>query len=273
MAMKFESNRGNFPKDVAEVGEQIANAPRAWALFLDLDGTLLDIAERPEKVIVPAGLAADLDQIRAGLSGALAIVSGRALADIDRFLHPLRFDAAAEHGSNIRLAGNEHAASVGAGVDASIASAIELAVRVFDGVTVERKETAISVHYRATPHAAEELSEALDRVLTQSGADLRILPGRYVFEFLPSRASKSHAVETLLSSSAFRERAPVFIGDDASDEEACLFVEEAGGIALPVAGEHFSAEHAAFRSPDDVRRWISKLAVDLRYPAGLERLR
>lgn len=95
MAMNLELNRGNFGTHVTEIREQVAAAPHAWALFLDLDGTLLDIADRPEDVIILTGLAANLDRIRAGLSGALAIVSGRALVDIDRFLHPLRFNAAA----------------------------------------------------------------------------------------------------------------------------------------------------------------------------------
>lgn len=269
--MNLELNRANFGTHASEVREQVAVAPHAFALLLDLDGTLLDIADRPEDVVVPTGLVAALDRVRAGLCGAVAIVSGRALADIDRFLHPLRFDAAAEHGSSIRLAENEGVASFGATIDPAFAGAVELAVRNFDGVTVELKQTAVSVHYRAKPHLVGELSKVLDRVLAQSSADLRILPGRYVFEFLPSHASKACAVEALMSSSAFRGRKPIFIGDDATDEEACIAIDRAGGIALPVAGEHFAPERAAFRSPAHVRRWISELALDLEGSINAER--
>lgn len=268
-AMNLELNRASFGKGATEIREKIAIAPHAWALFLDLDGTLLDIAGRPEDVVVPSGLVADLDQICAGLFGALAIVSGRSLVDIDRFLHPLRFGAAAEHGSRIRFAESEQVVSLATEFSPSIASAVEFAVRNLDGVTVEQKESAVSVHYRAAPHSRKELSDALDRVLAQSDANLRILPGRCVFEFVPSHASKAHAVETLMTSATFRGRQPVFIGDDASDEDACIFVEKTAGVALPVAGEYFGPERAAFQSPDDVRRWISKLARDLRCSPGV----
>lgn len=266
-------NRARSAKGAQAIREQIALAPLEWALFLDLDGTLLDIAERPDGVVVPAGLVADLARIRIGLSGALAIVTGRPLADVDRFLHPLRLDSAAEHGSKMRLAESEDegAVPIVAGIAPEIVDAIERAARAFEGVHIERKETAVSVHYRAAPGSGGALSRRLDNVLETTGADLRILSGRYVFEFVPSRASKARAVEALMSSSKFTGRAPVFIGDDASDEEACGLVEKKGGAALPVAGEHFSPERAAFHSPGHVRGWISELAEDLRWAAVAER--
>lgn len=248
--------------DVEKVRDLIAATPRRWALFLDLDGTLLDIAERPEEVVVPPGLADHLDRVRVGLFGALAIVSGRPLVDIDRFLHPLRFDAASEHGSILRVSenGGDGVVSIAAAISGELVGTIERAIEGFEGVFVEAKKTAVSVHYRQAPGSGDELSRHLNRVLEAVGGDLRILPGRYVFEFVPSRVSKACAVEAFLASATFAGRMPVFFGDDATDEEACQLVERMGGVALRVAGERFSSREAAFQSAGHVREWITKLA-------------
>jgi trehalose 6-phosphate phosphatase len=260
--MGFISERARLAKDAAEVAERIMISPHGFALFLDLDGTLLDIAPRPDEVVVVRGLVDHLDRLRSGLSGALAIVSGRKLADIDRFLHPLRFDAAAEHGSTIRLADGEPPAHA-VGIDPRLVEELERELRAFDGVTLERKRSGLTAHYRAAPHSAEALRETILRTLARFDTDLRLLAGRCVFELLQSRASKARAVETLSGNFPFAGRRPVFIGDDASDEEACVLVERAGGAALAVAGEHFSRERAAFGSPAEVRSWIAALAAEL----------
>jgi trehalose 6-phosphate phosphatase len=261
--MSVVTERANFGTAAADVAEGIMISPHAFALFLDLDGTLLDIAERPEEVRVAPDLASDLDRLRGGLAGALAIVSGRTLSDIDRFLHPLRFDAAAEHGGALRLASDDGEAALSADMDSSVIAAVEDAARAFEGVTVERKRSALAVHYRAAPRAAEPLSSALRRILARSDADLRIIPGRCVYELAPARASKARAVERLSSYAPFVGRRPIFIGDDASDEEACVFAEQAGGAALAVAGEYFARERAAFSGPAEVRRWVATLAARL----------
>jgi trehalose 6-phosphate phosphatase len=253
--------------DASRIAERIMIAPHAFALFLDLDGTLLDIAEHPDAVVVEPGLAEDLDRLRARLAGALAIVSGRTLVDIDRFLHPLQFDAASEHGATLRLSNGDGEASLWARMEDEIVEAVESAADAFPGVWVERKRSALAVHYRTAPQAAAPLSSALRDVLARSRADLRMIAGRCVFELTPARASKAHAVEHLSSFFPFAGRRPIFIGDDASDEEACAHVERAGGAGLAVAGEYFSRERAAFDGPADVRSWIAALAADLGAPS------
>jgi trehalose 6-phosphate phosphatase len=264
--MKFLSERAIAKRDPETVRDAIMTAPHGFALYLDLDGTLLDIADRPESVIVEEGLAETLDRLRASLAGALAIVSGRALADVDRVLQPMQFDAAAEHGSTIRRADGE-CADIADALDPRVADAVEAAVEDLSsatpGVTVERKRSAIAVHYRGAPDCADRLLEALRAVVAESEADLRLVVGRSVFELAPTRASKARAVEILSSSFPFAGRRPIFIGDDVSDEEACVFVEAAGGAGLAVAGEYFAPDRAAFGSPGEVRGWISALSREL----------
>ncbi|BGE84230.1 trehalose-phosphatase [Methylosinus sp. 3S-1] len=265
--MNIPAQRANLQAAAAEVAERIMCAPHAYALFLDLDGTLLDIAERPDAVRVEPGLASDLDRLRDSLAGALAIVSGRTLDDIDGFLHPLRFDAAAEHGSTLRLADGD-SATLAATIDPDVVAAVESAAGTFAGVTVERKRSALAVHYRAAPHAAETLAAAMRDIVARSGAELRLIAGRCVYELTPALASKARAVESLSSFFPFAGRRPIFIGDDASDEEACALVERCGGAALAVAGEYFAPERSAFAGPAQVRRWIATLAADLRAACG-----
>ncbi|MDQ0395697.1 trehalose-phosphatase [Labrys monachus] len=260
--MSTADNRA-FTERTPAIREQIAAAPQDWALFLDLDGTLLDIAEHPWDVRTPPWLPGKLEGIEAGLSGAMAIVSGRPLADIDRLLEPSRFCAAAEHGAEMRLADDREVVGFALATDPLLLAAIEEAVGGFAGVVVEPKATAIAVHYRAAPDKGEAVFGALSEVLAQVGGDRRIMAGRFVFEVVATRISKAQAVKFLLSLPAFAGRTPVFIGDDVSDEEACLFVEEQGGVALRVAGEYFSLDRSAFRSPDEVRLWIATLAGDL----------
>jgi trehalose 6-phosphate phosphatase len=265
--MNFATQRANLQTAAAEVSQRIMIAPHAYALFLDLDGTLLDIAEHPDTVRVAPDLASDLDRLRDGLAGALAIVSGRTLDDIDGFLHPLRFDAAAEHGTTLRLADGDRA-TLAAPLDPLVVDAVEAAALAFEGVTVERKRSALAVHYRAAPRAAEPLAAALRDILARSGAQMRLIAGRCVYELTPALVSKARAVERLSSFFPFAGRRPIFIGDDASDEEACVLVEKSGGAALAVAGEYFARERSAFDGPEQVRRWIATLAADLRVACG-----
>jgi trehalose 6-phosphate phosphatase len=258
-----KAGNGGFAEDMPAIREKIANAPQNWALFLDLDGTLLDIAARPWDVRTPEGLIGSLERIEAGLSGAMAIVSGRPMVDIDHLLEPSRFCAAAEHGAEMRLTDQSEIVGFGLATDPLLLAAIEDAVRDFEGVVVEPKATAIAVHYRAAPDRAEEVFGALHRVLAEVGGERRIMAGRFVFEVVATRVSKAHAVKFLLTVPSFAGRTPIFIGDDVSDEEACQFVEEQGGLALRVAGEYYSLDRAAFRSPGEVRAWVSTLASDL----------
>lgn len=245
-----------------------------YALFLDFDGTLADIAPTPEAVSVEAGLPHTLHMLRAKLGGALAIISGRRIDSLDRFLAPFAFDAGGLHGLEIRVDWRllERRA---AGDDALRAAATSLRKRLvaFPGAFVEDKEHTLAVHWRLAPEAGPALADVMEEIVAGLGAGWRLQAGKAVAEILPAWADKGAAVETLLEAPAYRGRTPIFFGDDVTDEDAIRIVNARGGLSVNV-GPRPSA--ATFRLPDPaaaralLTRWARTLddtpdfAADLR---------
>lgn len=234
--------------------------PRKVALFLDLDGTVLDIAQSPTEVITPPDLTAALRRLQAQLDGAVAILTGRKIEDVDRLLAPLRLPAAGVHGSEFRL---EPAGDVEIGsreVPARLVDAVADFVASIPGLLLEHKGISVAVHYRAVPEMRPILETELRRLLDHHGSSLALSHGRRVFELVPEGTSKGTALARLMRSPRFRERIPVVIGDDMPDEAALAAAAEFGGIGLKVQGEHFAAGETHFQGPGDVRRWLRDLA-------------
>lgn len=236
--------------------------PRSdWALFLDIDGTLLDIAEAPDRVLVPSGLREHLRITADRLGGAVALVSGRALDSVDRLFDPLRLAAAGQHGSEWRPAPQ---------ADIRPAKSAQLPVALHDkaagfaaqhpGILIERKSHALAVHYRHAPHLGAELGARLAELLEEHPG-LMLLPGRDVWEVKDAVLSKGSAVSLFLDQPAFAGRRPVFIGDDRTDEDGFRVVEQAGGLALPVGPlARFWPGRACFPDADAVRGWLAAFA-------------
>lgn len=233
---------------------------KTCALFLDIDGTLIDIAATPESIVVPGDLVPLLERLSRGLDGALAIITGRPVSDVDRMLAPLKLAAAGVHGAEMRMtAGGETISTVPLLVD-STTEAIHRLDSLAPGVMVEPKRYSIAVHYRNAP-AAEPLIEAeLNRILERSPEHLILCRGRRVFEVVPKAISKGSALETFLKLPQFRHRRPIMVGDDVSDETAFAAAVRCDGLALRVAGEHFPHETAELDGPTAVRAWLSTLA-------------
>jgi trehalose 6-phosphate phosphatase len=233
---------------------------RPLALFLDVDGTLLDICLRPEDVVVPAELRPNLDSAYRALGGALALVSGRAIRDLDRLFAPLRLPAAGQHGSEIRLDPAGEIRRLGArGVDQALREAVALLAAEHPGVEIEDKGLALAVHYRAAPMAGPLLARALGRLVARLGEGLALCRGKMVFELRDPRFTKASAVEAFLQRPPFLERLPVFIGDDRTDEDGFEAVERHGGIAMPVGTVRKGARRSTFAEPADVREWLATL--------------
>jgi trehalose 6-phosphate phosphatase len=230
------------------------------ALFLDLDGTLIDIAPTPQTVIVPHGLASLLGDLTQRLGGALAIVTGRPIADVDRFLAPLVPVAAGVHGAEIRTDCCGHIQLTAAAIDPALIAAVRAFAETEPGVVVESKHASIAVHYRLAPSAEPRIEAALQRILAHGPDHLILCRGRKVFEIVPRHVSKGAALETLLKLPAFRGRHPVMIGDDISDQSAFAAATRLGGCGLKVAGEHFNRAEAFFSGPAEVRGWLATLS-------------
>ena len=227
------------------------------ALFLDVDGCLLDFADRPDGVAVPAALRASLEALSTRLGGAIALVSGRSLATLDRLFDPLRLPSAGLHGLERRAAGGR---LVEAPAPAPLLEKVRTnARRVADahpGTLVEDKGAALALHWRQAPDAAEAFREFAEAALPWLKG-YRLQPGDHVIELRPASADKGDAIAAFLDEPPFAGRLPVFAGDDLTDEHGFEVVNALGGLSVLVGGRRNSAAQLALRDPADVRAWLA----------------
>lgn len=215
------------------------------ALFFDFDGTLVDLAPHPAQVVVRPTVPGLLAGLQAALGGALAVVSGRPVAEIDHHLPSLQLAAAGVHGAERRTADGALQREAAVSLD-NAATLIEALCGRFPALRLERKPGAMALHYRQAPEleglCIAAMQDALDR---SEGASLQ--HGKMVIELKPSGASKAKAVVAFMSAPPFRQRRPWFFGDDVTDESAFEYVQAAGGVAVKIGD---GATRAAHRLPD-----------------------
>jgi len=224
---------------------------RTSALFLDVDGTLLEIAATPEKVVVPPGLPTLLDELQQQLGGALAIVSGRPLEQIDNLLSPFSaFSAAGEHGVAVRYHdGTIEELPAGCAVPEMWREALTAAATRWPGVRVEPKPHGVTMHYRLAPEREADVWRLVRALVPEDHKWFRLLPAREAVEIGLRGYSKGHAVERLMGQKMFRGRRPFFVGDDHTDEAGIDMARQLGGVGLKVA-EMFDGD------PAHVRAWL-----------------
>ncbi len=224
------------------------------ALFLDFDGTLADLALVPDGVIVEPWLPQALDRLRERLQGALAIVTGRPVSFIDDRMAPHRFDVAGLHGAEMRLAGHYEEEVVD---QTPMRATVAWLKTLTEGThfIVEDKGLSVALHWRLAPEA-EELAKSLMReVQERLGKTFRLQEGKFVMEAVPAHAAKGVAIEQLLKLPAYAGRAPVFVGDDVTDEHGFAVVRGLGGYSVQVGGDVTLAQYKV-RNPRAVRRHI-----------------
>lgn len=223
------------------------------ALFLDFDGTLVDIAAQPEAVQVPPDLRQTLEALRARLNGALAIVSGRPLIDLDGFLEPLQLPTAAEHGAQRRLAGGKITRLASPDLHAVIRQVTALAQRD-PGLRVEVKSAGVALHYRHAPELAPVCLQAMTE-LVSTAPGLELLHGKCVLEIKPVGIDKGAAIADFMAQTPFAGRMPLFAGDDMTDETGFAVVQQRGGCGIKV-GEGATGALCRCASPAALRQWL-----------------
>ncbi len=233
---------------------------RAFCLFLDLDGTLLDIAPAPSAVVVPEGLVADLAAVAARLDGALAILSGRAIAELDRLLAPLRLPAAGVHGAELRLAADGPILRRDPPAGLTRARALLAAAALPTGVEVEDKGLALALHWRRAAEPPADLLALLEDLAREPGSGLEALRGKAVLELRGAGLDKGRAVAEFLIRPPFAGRVPIGVGDDRTDLDAFRAVEAAGGRALAVGPRAPGGRVPVFAGPAAVRAWLARVA-------------
>ena len=253
------ASKGLAVSALSKAGAVLAE-PDRWALFIDIDGTLLSVAPTPDAVMVPAGLVQLLDGLASGLGGAIAILTGRRVADADRLFAPLKLVASGVHGTELRSERGGPIATLAPTIPSDVIGAMNNIAGVASGILVEQKGCGVAVHYRNAPLARRALETELAAIIAASSYDLVLRKGRKVLEAIPNGYSKGTALAALLSRPPFKGRSPVMVGDDVGDEPAFLTAERLGGMALRVAGEHFDKQEADFDGVAGVHAWLKALA-------------
>ena len=230
------------------------------ALFLDLDGTIVDLAETPDAVVLRPGTMTDLQQLSSALGGALALVSGRTLADIDRIFAPVVFPAAGNHGAEVRLAdGTRRNIDFDASRLAPARAAFSALAARYPGTLVEDKGVGLAVHFRRNPEAASAVREVAGRLSGSLGNDVRVLEGKMMVELRTCDATKGTAVESLLHTKPFHERRPFYFGDDVTDEDAFRAVNRLGGASVVVGAPTVTEARFRLESVTAMHEWLNQL--------------
>jgi trehalose 6-phosphate phosphatase len=228
-----------------------------WALFLDVDGTLLDLAATPDGVEVPGDLPGSLGALHCILGGAIAFVSGREIAVLDRLFAPLRLPAAGQHGAELRdSAGGEIVSTEPPPHLAELIARLNKFTASRPGLLVEDKGASVAVHYRKAPRYRGELQKFIQTAIAENGEDMEILQARMAFDIKRRSVNKGHAVAWFMSRPPFRGRVPVFIGDDLTDEYGFAAVTARDGHAIQIgnARARIASWHAP--TPSDLRFWL-----------------
>ncbi len=232
---------------------------RRVGLFLDVDGTLLDLARRPDEVVVPTRTVMVLTRLRIVLDGALALVSGRSIRQLDALFAPLKLPCAGVHGGERRdCMGQMHYLAPHAAERLDAARAfLSTFVESEPGLLLEDKRTSLALHFRQRPELAVIVERRLEQAKSRVGDGFRIQESVLVRELVPAVARKGHAVEAFLAESTFAGCMPVFVGDDVTDLDAFAAAERHGGRAIAVGDCVTAPWHLA--GPSAVIDWLECL--------------
>ncbi|MCC5867130.1 MAG: trehalose-phosphatase [Gammaproteobacteria bacterium] len=236
-------------------------APEKSALFLDVDGTLLDLADTPDGVVVSEATRGLLRALEARLDGAVALISGRSLDSLDALFAPLRMPAAGVHGLQRRdHNGQRSQRALPQRWHAALAPQLQRYVASHPGLELEDKGHALALHYRRAPDMQASAEALADELMTSITEPTRLLRGKKVLEFMPIGSDKGQAIREFMSEAPFQGRLPVFIGDDVTDEAGFLAVNAMQGCSIRVGDGAATAAQHRLDSVADVhtrlQRWL-----------------
>jgi trehalose 6-phosphate phosphatase len=230
---------------------------RPWALFLDVDGTLLEIAPTPHEVVVTDRLKRLLNDVYVRLDGALALVSGRSLESLDQLFAPLRFSASGIHGCERRT---PDGCVIEPDVDerklGAVRDALATYVQANEGLLLEDKRYGLALHFRRVPHLGAEARDFMQTMQAQLGPDFALQAGKCVFELRPAAWTKGASIATFMREPPFRDRTPVYIGDDLTDEDGFAIVNALGGLSIRVGDAASTLAQHRLPGVSDVLRWL-----------------
>jgi trehalose 6-phosphate phosphatase len=256
-----QKDRGEAEVDTDVAPSFVPNLKQC-AILLDVDGTLVDLAPTPREVWVPPALRGVLSRLAQQTDGALALVSGRRISDLDLIFAPLTLTAVGGHGAEIRFAEGEMVANQPAApLEAELKRELAAIAEMGPGIVVEDKEYSLALHYRLTPEKAAAVSLAAAKVVaTYPSKQIEILHGKFVVEIKRKGFNKATGVKLLMTHPTFAGRRPIFLGDDTTDEPVFGIMPELDGLAFSV-GRRVTAAAGCFRAPQDVRAWLQRISL------------
>src|SRR5438552_11502291 len=233
------------------------------AILLDIDGTLLDLMPTPREVWVPPGLSKTLNRLVRRTNGALALVSGRSLNDIDLIFAPDLFPAVGGHGAEMRIEPDSEAVAAHAPpMDKELKRRLAAIAKLSPGILLEDKGYSLALHYRLAPHAEKAIYAAVSLIRADlPNAPIEVLPGKCVCEIKHSGFTKATGGRELMTHEPFRGRRPFFIGDDVTDESVFAIMPDLEGLACSV-GRRATGVAGHFDAPSDVREFLAHLLDD-----------
>jgi trehalose 6-phosphate phosphatase len=235
---------------------------RKCAILLDIDGTILDLAPSPQQVWVSPGLRRTLARLDDLTGGALALVSGRSLADIDLIFSPLQLAAIGGHGAELRVAADAEPLLRAGPLSAALKRKLASVTEIGPGILAENKGYSLAIHYRLAPDKEDEVRTAVEAICAGAPpGSVEVLPGKLVVEIKPAGINKADAVCELMSFPPFAERNPIFIGDDITDEPVFGIISRFGGLGFSV-GRVFADANGHFDKPESVRTWLARIAAE-----------
>ena len=253
------------PPETVPVPSSLVPHLSETAILLDVDGTLLDLMPTPREVWVPPGLSKTLNRLLVRTNGALAMVSGRSLNDIDLIFAPDQFPAVGGHGAEMRLEPDiESVAAHAPPLDKELKRRLAAIAKLSPGILLEDKGYSLALHYRLAPHAEKAIYAAVSLIRADlPNAPIEVLPGKCVCEIKHSGFTKASGVRELMTREPFKGRRPFFIGDDVTDETVFAIMPDFDGLAFSV-GRRAKGVAGHFDAPSDVREFLTHLLDDER---------
>jgi len=231
-----------------------------FAILLDVDGTIVDIAPTPDQVRAPASLRRTLARLLERTGGAVALVSGRPIDSIDRIFAPLLLPAIGGHGAEMRPSVDADVRRLTGSLDDALRRRIAAIAKADSAILVEDKGYAMALHYRQAPAQEAVIKDAVEAIRRDlPPGSIEVLPGKSVVEVKVAGFDKGTALRTLMTCPNFVGRRPIFVGDDTTDETGFAAMPEFRGVPISV-GREVPGVTNGFADPSDVRRWLQRIA-------------
>jgi trehalose 6-phosphate phosphatase len=233
-----------------------------YAFFFDVDGTLAAIQPRPDEAFIPESVRQTLQALYRLSHGALALVSGRPIHELDRLAAPLHAPAAGVHGAERRDASGElHRLSLPASLGQELSDTLHKAMAQWPGTQLETKGMAFALHYRRAEQYEDDVMQLAEKLVARY-PELALQPGKCVVEIKPQGVDKGAAIQTFMGEAPFAGRIPVFIGDDLTDEKGFLAVNALQGISVKV-GKGSSQARYRLHGVNEVHAWLEQIKLQL----------